>query len=224
MGILYKIPSWFLGYSVLFQLVFAIVSVLVAVYAYKIYKVSEEKNIKFFGYAFLLISLSYILWPVINTLAAFPISRNIVAVFLENNELSDAVAIYSHIVLFLAGLVTLVYSTLEKKNFRIYILLSVLLISIVLIALGKANLIYLLFSILIFLTLFHYVRICIKEKNSKVLLIMIAFAFLFLGTVSLIFSNILDLFYVSGHFFILTAYVLILTRLVINYRKQKRRG
>jgi hypothetical protein len=224
MGILYKIPSWFLGYSVLFQLVFAIVSVLVAVYAYKIYKVSEEKNIKFFGYAFLLISLSYILWPVINTLAAFPISRNIVAVFLENNELSDAVAIYSHIVLFLAGLVTLVYSTLEKKNFRIYILLSVLLISIVLIALGKANLIYLLFSILIFLTLFHYVRIYIKEKNSKVLLIMIAFAFLFLGTVSLIFSNILDLFYVSGHFFILTAYVLILTRLVINYRKQKRRG
>lgn len=224
MGILYKVPSWFLGYSVLFQLVFAVVSVLVAVYAYKIYKLSEEKNIKFFGYAFLLISLSYILWPVINTLAAFPISRNIVAVFLENNELSDAVAIYSHIALFLAGLVTLLYSTLEKKNSRIYILLSVLLISIVLIVLGKANLIYLLFSILIFLTLFHYVRIYIKEKNSKVLLIMIAFAFLFLGAVSLIFSNILDLFYVSGHFFILTAYVLILTRLVINYRKQKRRG
>ena len=214
MDILYKIPSWFSGYDSLFQILFAIIALFVAGYAYKIYKVSKRPEIKLFSIAFLLISLSYIAWPLITLLASFPIGKETLAVMIETSNLAGTLAIFFHISFFLMGLLTLVYMNLKDKNRRTYILLSVLIFLIAVIGIDKTHIIYLTSSILIFFILYHHLKEYRQKGNKKMLPVTLAFLFLFLGSLDLIFADTQHIYYVGGHIFMLIAYILILGRLI----------
>ncbi|MBS3136959.1 hypothetical protein J4232_00875 [Candidatus Woesearchaeota archaeon] len=56
----YFSPEWFHGIDSIFEIVSIIVALLIALYAYKIYKFSKVNKYKFFSWAFLLIAIAYI--------------------------------------------------------------------------------------------------------------------------------------------------------------------
>jgi hypothetical protein len=55
----YFSPEWFHGIDSIFEIVSIIVALLIAIYAYKVYRFSKENKYKFFSFAFLLIALAY---------------------------------------------------------------------------------------------------------------------------------------------------------------------
>ena len=56
---LYIIPEWFLGYDIALNLLFGIITLIVSLYAFKIYRLSSLKQSKLFGISFSFISISY---------------------------------------------------------------------------------------------------------------------------------------------------------------------
>ncbi len=223
MDILYKIPSWFSGYDSLFQILFAIIALFVSGYAYKIYKVSKRKEIKLFSIAFLLISLSYMAWPLITLFASFPVGKETLAIMIEKSNIAGTLAIIFHVTFFLMGLLTLVYMNLKEKNRRTYALLAVLILLIAIIGLDKTYIIYITSSILIFFILYHHLKEYRQKRNTKMLPVTLAFGFLFLGSLDLIFADTQNLYYVGGHLFMLIAYILILGRLIYIMKNVKKK-
>ena len=66
MAYIFTSPEWFFGYDVALELSFAVITLLVCFYAWKISQVTQERNIRLFSLAFLFISLSYIIQTILN--------------------------------------------------------------------------------------------------------------------------------------------------------------
>ena len=65
MANLFLIPKWFFGYGVAFELIFAIITLAVALYSFKVYKLSNQNQPKLFGIAFLFFSISYFIQSIL---------------------------------------------------------------------------------------------------------------------------------------------------------------
>jgi len=63
---IYLVPQWFFGYDSILELAFAIVTLLVGVYAFKIYKISGQRQLRLFGTAFMSFSLAYFVISYLN--------------------------------------------------------------------------------------------------------------------------------------------------------------
>jgi hypothetical protein len=222
--LLYYSPFWFLGYDILLECLFALVTFAVAMYSFRIYKISSQKELKFFGVSFFLISLSYFLWAILNGFAVSKLAAQRCC-FLDFNSIGRLLTIgaYAHIVFFLAGLVTLTYTSFKTKNYKIFMLLSSLVLLIAFLVEEKYLILYLLSAVLFFFIAYNYLEEYQIKKNKKVLLILIAFVFLFFGRLGFVFSLAHQTSYVFGHLLELLAYTLILISLilVIKHRPKK---
>src|SRR3989344_1468178 len=189
-------PSWFTGYDVLFELFFAIISLAIAFFAYKIYTLSDQRPVKLLSISFLLISLSY------------------AARSLPFKEFS----VYAHVILFLTGLAILLTATLRPKKATLCTLIAVTLGSLVLIS----NILlayYILSSVYLALISWHYIQNYLSNRQTKTLLVALAFIFLFFGSFHFFMSVNHELFYVIGYFLELLAYLLILANLYLVLKK-----
>jgi len=220
---IYVVPEWFFGYDIVLELIFAVVTLLVSYYAFKVYKLSGQDQPKLFGISFLLISLSYIIQSIFNFIFVDKLEDITSYQSIININILHALGVYSHILFFVLGLITLTYMTLKVKNIKI----SSLLFIIVLVALFfSSNVLYsfyLISSILLAYILLFYIINYWKNRQHKTILVLIAFAFLMFGNVHFIFSMNHSLYYVIGHLLGLIAYMLILANLVLVIRKSKKR-
>lgn len=224
MEVLYIVPSWFYGYDALLQILFAIVSLMVSVYAYKIYKISKQKEARLFSYSFLLIFLSYIVLTLVSIRYTIPIDNDDTIRNILIRELSiNTFVVYLHVLLFLAGLVTLAYTTLSKRDHRTYVLILSLIIGIVLTAPQTTNVVYMISSILTLFIFIHYFENYLVTKNNRLVLTTTAFFLLFLGSLDFIFSDSNHLYYVGGHLINLAAYLIILGVLIITVKHGKKK-
>ena len=60
------IPSWFFGYGVILELAFAVITLAVSLYSFKIYRMSDQEQSRLFGISFLLFSISYFIQSALN--------------------------------------------------------------------------------------------------------------------------------------------------------------
>jgi len=220
MGNVFLVPSWFFGYDVVLELIFAIITLSVGIYAFKIYNLSGQRQTKLFGGGFLFISASYFVQSILNFAIVSKLNENVCqALKISDVAVLNAVGIYAYIFLFIAGLVTLVYMTFRIKNWKIYSLL--LLVSLLAITLIPNTLyfFYLLASVFLFYICTHYFSNYIKNKNPQKLLVLIAFGFLLFSTFHFIFSVNHSLYYAVGHILELIAYILILINLIRVIKK-----
>lgn len=214
------VPEWFFGYDVLLELAFAVITLIVSFYAFKIYKLSGQRQSKLFGTAFLFISVSYFVQSFLNFLIISKLNENICATFKINSiHFFNTLGVYTHIILFGIGLVTLTYMTLRIKNVKTYSLLLIITILSLLLSSNTLYLFYLLSSVLLIYIFVHYLTNYLNNKQSKTLLVLIAFAMLLFGHIHFIFSLNHGLYYVIGHFLELVAYLLILINLILVVKK-----
>ena len=199
------------------ELVFAIVAALVAFFSFKIYKISEEEDSKFFGISFSLISLSYTVWATMNLFLLSKISAEIFEFELNNILSITYISALVQMGLFVIGLVTLTYSTLPKRTGGTYYLLA----GLSLLAIVSSSLPLITFRIvsvlLLSFLLYHYM---VEHKSKKARLTLVAFALLLVSSIDFIFTIRYSLAYVIGHLLELVAYSLILTRLVSSVKKK----
>lgn len=222
MSVFYKIPYWFANYDSAIQIFFAITCFLVGLYSYKIYKYSCLRKVKLFSVAFFFMSVSYLIWPLADFFSSSPLDSTTIGVLVGEGGLANILPIYTHILLFLTGLAILAYMSFNIKSKRLYFSLLALSLFPVIAAVKKTDVAYIIASVLIFSILLYYLNIYLERKNTRVFPILFAFFLLFLASLDFIFSDNENIYYVGGHFLMLIAYLLILGKFVINYRKWQR--
>lgn len=211
---LYLVPNWFFIYSLIFEVVFVIAASLASYFSFKVYSISKQREAKLFGIGFMFISASYLIWLLINIFMLQDLTEAVHSLDFNEMVLMSVIQIYTHMALFIIGLLTILYTTFKTDNKRVYSLLIILTILAVAISSNKAVAFYLVASILLLYIVIHYLYNYVKDKNSKSLMVLIAFCLLFLSHVHFIFATN-TLYYVLGHIFELIAYVLIIIRLAM---------
>jgi len=194
-------PAWFSGFDALFELFFAVISLTISYFAYKIYQLSDQRPVKLLSFSFLFISLAYVARSMSNFLP-----------FL------DVISIYTHIILFLTGLSILLYMTLKPNRTTFWVLLAATLLSLVFIN-NTLLAYYILSSVYLALISWHYIQNFLSNRQTKTLLVALAFIFLFFGSFHFFMSVNHELFYVIGYFLELLAYLLILANLYLVLKK-----
>jgi hypothetical protein len=222
--------EWFLQYNIALEVVFGSVALMVALFAWRIYKESDQKRLKLFGISFLLISASYFLQAMSNFLAISELEEFInliefvpMSAELQSVVLLESIGVYAHMFMMISGLVILVYMTFRKEKQRILYLLLALSMLSVFMSDNIVYMFYLLSSILSAFVLWYYAENYRRGRRSNVLPVFVAFFFLFLGNVCFIFSCCNIFFYAIGHVFELFAYLFIIWNLRMVLKNDQKR-
>jgi len=224
MAHIFSVPNWFFGYDAILELFFAVITLAVALYAFKVYKLSNQEQPKLFGLAFLAFSISYFIQSILNYLIITEAAQAVCEVVkIQSVALFNAIGIYIHMFFFIIGLVTLAYMTLKINSPKTYlILLASFLLSFFVVA-NKIPWFYMVSSLLLVFISLHYLFNFIKNKQTKTFLVFLAFLLLLFGHLHFIFSLNHVIYYAMGHFLELVAYILILINLVLVLKNGKKK-
>jgi len=231
----YIVPQVFLEFSIIMQIVFAIVALLVSYFSFNIYKISRQREIKLFGISFLLISISYIIWAMIHSAIVFPSIIKIAQLATTNISKLGGIGMLAHVMVFISGLITLTYTALKIKSGKIYYLILTLgmisliapLITMLIIfePVESSSLYNLLITsrilsifFLTFIT-YSYLEEYTKNRNKKTLLVGTAFFLMLLSNADFILSLIYYQAYILGHILEFIAYLFILISLLHTIKK-----
>lgn len=210
MAYLYLSPHWFLGYDVALELLFAVVSALVGILAFRVHKESGLASVRLFGAGFILIAASYFLHAFFNILIIREASENpYLAINFITYAYLKTLGFYAHILFMTLGLVMLAYMSFKTTKQQIFWL--ILLISLAGIVLGRDDLYtyYIITTLLAAAISIHFTVNYFKNKNKKTFLISLAFLLLFISKLHFIFSIQNNTLYALGHIIELVAYGLI---------------
>ncbi len=217
----YKIFSWFMGYNAMLKIGFALITLLVFIYAFHLYKLTSQKQLKLFSFAFLSISLSYIMNFLIGLSIFYMLPTRAVGKFMHTRAFQTAMIFgnFLHMLLFTIGLVLLTYMTFKHKDKKLLFLLLALGI-LPLLFISKPILLFHLISVafLIVIVLFYKANYK-KHKKTQSFLVLSAFLFLLLSNLLFIFSIQSALSHFIGDMLELVAYLLILANLMLLKRK-----
>ena len=217
------IPHWFFGLDVIFELAFAIITFLVAMYAFRVSKISGQNQPRLFGWAFIFFSISYLIQSFFNFAVISKVGESICnSIKVQNVSTLNALGMYFYMIFFMIGLVTLTYMTLKIRSPKTYLMVLVISLLSIIISLNKIYLFYFLSSLMLIFIVSHYVRNFYNNRKGKTLLVLIAFIFLLFGHIHFLISVNHELFYVIGHFFGLIAYFLILINLILVFKNGKK--
>jgi uncharacterized protein involved in response to NO len=223
MGNIFITPEWFFGYDIFLEVMFAIIALLVCFYGWKIYKITQENQLRLFSWAFLFIGLSYVVQSVLNFIILDDLDDVVIgAISLQSVYHLNLFGIYLHSILFLVGLLLLTYISLRVDNIKVFVLLILLVFTSLYFSPYKTFNLYLLSSILLLFTTYHYLRLFWDNRKGTTLMVLLAMFLLFIGNASFIFATDKASYYVVGHILELLAYTLVLANLLIILGKGKK--
>ena len=222
MSNVFLVPSWFLGYDIIFEILFVMVTFMVAYLSFKVYNLSRQPKPKIFGIGFLLMSSGYLIQAILNSIFFFyirhmafsPRQANFVIVLYM-------IAVYAYTYLMLLGLITLVYMTFNVKRPKIHLLISLLVLMVLVSSVDKLMMFYIMSATISLFIFHHYIINYLKNKRTTSFLVLSGIGGMFLAYVIFIFSLDADIFYFIGHGVKLIAYIMILANLIHIFRKDK---
>ncbi len=218
----FVVPQWFFGYDVALELLFSIITLLVALYGFKLYKLCNEKQFKYFGFAFLLIAISYFLQSIINVMIIYDLNTKLMSLmsfqFLYNLTIFE---IYIHTLFFVVGLLLLTYNTFKIDNLRVFYLLFIIVMLAIFLSFNKVFMFYLVASVLLLYLVVYYAINYFSTKKTNALIMFIAMTLLLFSTLHFILAVNHGVYYVLGHIFEFIAYLLIASELYLVNRYSK---
>lgn len=212
-------PMWFGASGIITELFFALVTLLIAFYAYRIYKIAHQRSSLFFGVAFLSISFAYFIQAIFNFLMLMQIQTHDIIPLATNAAAASAFqlsvfAVVFHIIFMILGVALLAYVTLKERSLKIYLLfLSLSFVGLILTPYFRTIFFLIVAFFLLFISAQHYQRHT-RQRSTTTLLVFFGFALLFIGNLLLAAVTILHTFYVLSHIVIFVGYVLLLASLL----------
>jgi hypothetical protein len=219
MTFLYLIPRWFFGYDIALEILFGVITMAVAVYSFRLYNISKEIGCRNLGIGFLFISLAHILWSGINLSVSTALNTAARGVSLEKLTRLGFVGVSGYVMLSILGLTMILYTTLPQRSQRTFSIVASLALIVPIFASYKALAFYFVSSLLLFFIVFHYASRYIKYKSKSDPLVLIAFIFIFFGTLDFTFATLDYTHYVLGHVLQFIGYGLVLGSLIKTLRR-----
>jgi hypothetical protein len=224
MGDIFITPQWFFGYDVILEVLFAVVTLLVCYYAYKVYKLSGQNHLRLFSWAFLFIGVSYIAQSILNFLILDSLDDDVSNLIkLQSVYHLNLFGIYFHTILFIIGLIILVYTAMKIDNVGVFVLLLGLIFPVLYFTPYKTFTLYLFSTVILGFIAYYYLKNYWNNRKPTSLIVSIAMIFLFFSYFQFIFATQNSIYYVIGHFMELAAYALILINLGIILRVGKQK-
>lgn len=209
MAFFYLGPKWFFGFDIALELLFGIVTALVAYYSFKVYRLCEQREVKLFAWAFTAISASYFIWPLINLLAFGYVQDGLSAIEAKDITISMLGGIYIHVILFVLGLSALAYFSFSIKDSKLYSLIASLSIIVIIFSNNAGLALNFVSAILLFYVVIYYYKAYKKNHSEKIVFVLSGFLMLFIARFVFVFAEINHLVYVLYHLTELFAYALI---------------
>jgi hypothetical protein len=224
MAYVFITPTWFFTYSIILEVLFTIITGMVSMYSFKIYRLTEERQARIFGFAFLFIALSYLAEAVLNFILLFKFDDAVSTLIqLKNVFLLNLFGIYAHALFFIIGIIILTYVTLKVKSPRVLSLLLSLILVTAIFTTNKVFMFYMLSTVLLIHTVIYYFAHYNQNKNKNTLLVLIAMIFLLFSSFHFVLATNSQVYYVIGHILELIAYVLLLSNLLIILKNDKKK-
>jgi len=216
----YQIFSWFLKYDVGLRVAFAITTFLVFFFAYRMYKLTNKRELKIFSISFLVFSISYIITVLLNLTAMLGYTKGMGRLLkMHGMHGLKIFGFYAQGVLFLIGLVLLVYMATRIKDKKILLLLLGLTVIPMIVVPRPLMLFHTIAALLLAYVVVFYYSNYMRRKRRHALLVLLAFAFLFFGHLLFVFSVHKPVFHLLGDMLELVAYLFILANLLLLGRK-----
>jgi hypothetical protein len=207
-------PPWFFGYSVALEFLFAVITLLVSLYALKIYRTINLNYIKYLSLSFTFISLSYIIKSIFNFLIISKVNENIFsALKIQSIVLFNAIGLYAHIFFMILGLVTLTFMTFKSEKIRILWLMIVTSLFAIFFNTNVWSMFFLFSTIYLLFLSWHFINNYLQNRQKKTMLIALAFIFLLFGNFHLLIFVKHQFSYAIGPLLEFVAYLMILINL-----------
>ncbi len=215
-------PYWFRGIDALFGLVYILVTLLIAAMSYRAYKITEEKKYAYFSAAFALMSLSFLVYSIVNIALTMHLSNSLTNILTEFDY-----GFLLHMVFMFAALTLLLVVTLKIEQKKVIILLFTLMLLFSIFSYQY----YIKFHLISFLLLFflghQFYTNYLEKNNFNAKLVFISFYLLACAQVfflAMVYFN--PLFYVVADIlqllgFLVLAYMFVR---VLNYGREKRKA
>ena len=212
------VPGWFTVSEIVIQLVFVIVTALIAYYAYNVYRVTGKSNSKLYSLGFLGLAIGYLMQALLNLFIAGGVSSQDILALATSNMASttlqlSAIPTIVGMIATLAGVATLAYVTLKEKNRQILALFILLSLTSILTP-AYPLLYHLTTSIFLGFITLQYYKHHVKKQTPNSLMVYLGFGFVLLGTLQLAVADFMDVFYIIGQFISLIGYLLLLWSLL----------
>src|SRR3989338_11321064 len=223
MVVVYFVPEWFFKASITLELIFAAITFAISFYAYKIYKLSQQREHYLFSVGFLLTAASYVIWALLNIFLLSHIDNNLLVLAIEKVNFLKTYTLYTHIILLMVGLSTLIYTTIKTKSKRLFLIINALAILPILASENTVSVFYLTTSILLAYLVIHYINEYQIGRQKKTALVMLVFLFIFFGSLDFTLGSGTALYYALGHILKAIGYILLLASLfiIMYYGKKK---
>jgi len=215
MDVLYTIPQWFFTSSLLLNIVFALTTIFVSYYAFKVYKLSGQRGSKLFGISFLMIAIAYIVRTILNGYVAGAFKDGALSLPLSKVYTLGTITSSIYMILFAASLLTLAYTTFKVKSCRVYTLLLLIVLVSLYFSCATSVTFYIIAILLLLYLSSHYLNEYLKDKNKSMLLMMSSFLLLLISTVLFMYATEGYTNFVLGNITEFLAYLGILTNLIL---------
>lgn len=220
MSLFYPSPAWFYGYDVVLELLFAIISLVVASFAFSIFKKTSQRNVLYFGIGFLSISVSYFIQSIFNLLIITKLNDNLCnTVKIISVTAFKNMGLLAHMLFFTIGLSFLLFVTFKENRLRLLWFLVITALLVIGLSHNYVYMFYLVASIYLLFISWHYFINYLKQKNFIQLLVLLAFIFLLFGQAHYLVSVNHELYHVISHILELFAYLFILANFYMVRKK-----
>ena len=228
---LFFTPGWFNGWDIVFDAVGLLITLLIAAYSWRMYRVNGDNKFVYFSFAFLLVGLSFLAKIVTSGILYYTPVRDVAADVLrpvagqrlELSQLFYRAGFFLQMVTMLGGWL-LIFFISQKSRARLrkfhevtqiaLFLYLVLLISVV--SNFKYFVFYLTSGVLLGLIVLNYYKNYLNtNRNANAYKVMLSFLFILIGNFFFIFVFLAQSFYVIGELFLLLGFLLLLS----TYRK-----
>jgi hypothetical protein len=203
-------PEWFFGIDSTFEIVTTIVCISIALFAFRIYNLTNERNYKLLALGFTSISLSYFIKAIIN-LKVF-ISTQQLTQTIPNEVFIKLFNIYqlghlSYRLLYIIGLILLIILALNIKNIQTISIITILTIISIAYSYNSQHIFHIVSATFLYY-IFNYFLNNYKNKKTKTsLLVTISFGLQLISQILLIFTRFDPLYYVVSVFIMFIGYV-----------------
>lgn len=222
MANIYLIPNWFYGFDIGMEVLTAVITIAIAVSALYIYKMTKDLPIKRFGIGFLMIGVSFSIWALTELLLITQLDDGIKGIALDRLQDFQVFGVYAYIIFFVAGLVTIAYSTFKVNKEGVYYLMLGLSLLVMAVCLNKVVTMGILSVFIFSFITYHYFSEWRINQNKNTLKIGIAFGLLFLSDLSLVFSSYSMYTYVISHSLEVISYLIMLQTLLCTLKHGKK--
>ncbi|HII14764.1 MAG TPA: hypothetical protein HA362_00465 [Nanoarchaeota archaeon] len=214
-------PAWFYTIDSVFQIIFAVVMLLIAGFSYKAYRLTEERKYKYFSAGFFMTALGFLFLSFSNLLVYLGIYDGILSRF---NELNVANLVYFiHIALMLTGYTLLLVVAMKLQQRRLIALMFAFLFLFALFSYQYYLKFHLIALMLLAFMAWQFYENYREKKTLNSGLVFSSFYLLALAELFLLAMIFMPTLYVVGHAVQLLGYGLLLA-VFINVEKHTRKS